>query len=168
MGKIVKNIVLILVGFLVISMIFAAFSNTSKTTSVQISDISEQLNQGKVESLTITDSAVTAKLKDNDTLEEAKIVTGADAVGFFKNTGVDPSKLTPDKVKISYSNGSAWSNLAGPVLSILLPFLLLSVIIYFFMRQVQGTNNRAMSFGQSSVKLNDERKNRMKFSDVAN
>jgi len=32
---------------------------------------------------------------------------------------------------------------------------------------VQGTNNRAMSFGQSSVKLNDERKNKVKFTDVA-
>lgn len=167
MAKIVKNIVLILIGFLVISMIFSAFSGNTKTTNVDISEISLQLNQGKVESLTISDNVITAKVKDNDTLEEAKIVAGTDAVAFFKNTGVDPSKLTPDKVKISYSNGSAWSNLAGPILSILLPFLLISVIIYFFMRQVQGSNNRALSFGQSSVKLNDERKNRVKFSDVA-
>ena len=167
MGKIIKNIVLILFGFLLISMVFAAFSSKTKVTSVQISDISALLNQGKVESLTISDSAVTAKLKDSDVAQEAKIVSGTDVLDFFKNNGVNLDKLTEDKVKISFTTGSVWGNLAGPILSILLPFLLISVIIYFFMRQVQGTNNRALSFGQSSVKLNDERKNRVKFADVA-
>ncbi len=167
MSKIIKNIVLILIGFLVISMVFAAFNGSAKVTTVKISEISDLLNQGKIENLTISDIAVTAKAKDNDVLQEAKIVTGTDVVAFFKNTGVDVGKLTPDKVKISYTTGSVWSNLAGPALSILLPFLLISVIIYFFMRQVQGTNNRALSFGQSSARLSDERKNRVKFNDVA-
>ncbi len=167
MGKIAKNIVLILVGFLVISMVFTAFSSNTKVSTVQMSDISAALKQGKVESLTIADSIVTAKFKDTGALQEAKIVSGTDVLAFFKNTNVDAAMLAPDKVKITFSNGSAWSNLAGPALSILLPFLLISIIIYFFMRQVQGSNNRALTFGQSSVKLNDERKNRVKFADVA-
>lgn len=167
MGKIVKNILLILIGFLFITAIFSAFSGNSKTTSVAISDITTLLNQGKVESLTVTDSTVTAKIKDSDTQDEAKIVTGTDVVSFFKDTGVDPSKLTPDKVKIEYSTGSFTSTLLNSILPFLIPFILVSLFIYFLMRQVQGTNNRALSFGQSSVKLNDERKNRVKFADVA-
>lgn len=75
--------------------------------------------------------------------------------------------MTPDKVKIQYDTGSFASSLANAILPFLIPFILVSLFVYFMMRQVQGTNNRAMSFGQSSVKLNDERKNRVKFTDVA-
>ena len=167
MGKIIKNIILILIGFLFITAIFSAFSQNPKITSVPLSDVSTLLNQGKVDSLTISDSTITVKVKDSDTQQQAKITAGTDVVAFFKDTGVDPSKLTPDKVKIEYDTGSVWSNLAAPVLSVLLPFALVGLFVYFLMRQVQGSNNRALSFGQSSVKLNDERKNRVKFSDVA-
>jgi cell division protease FtsH len=44
---------------------------------------------------------------------------------------------------------------------------LIALFIYFLMRQVQGSNNRALTFGQSSVKLSDERKNKVRFADVA-
>src|SRR5690349_4696540 len=106
MGKIFKNIVLILIGFLLISLIFAAFNSNTKISTVPISDISTLLGQGKVESLTVTDSTVTAKIKDSDTQDQAKINPGTDVVSFFKDTGVDPSKLTPDKVKIQYDTAS--------------------------------------------------------------
>ncbi|MDR3642331.1 MAG: ATP-dependent zinc metalloprotease FtsH [Candidatus Doudnabacteria bacterium] len=167
MGKIIKNIILILVGFLFITAIFSAFNQNPKVNSVSMSEVSTLLNQGKVDTMTISDSLVTVKVKDSETQEQAKIVSGTDVVAFFKNTGVDPSKLTPDKVRIEYDTGSIWSNLASPILSILLPLALVSLFVYFLMRQVQGSNNRALSFGQSSVKLNDERKNRVKFADVA-
>ena len=167
MGKIVKNIIIILLGFLFITAVFSAFTQNTKTVVVSISDIATMLNKDKVESLTVSDSLITAKVKDSDTLQQAKITAGTNVVSFFKDTGVDVNKLSPDKIKITYDTGSVWSNLAGPVLSILLPFALVALMVYFLMRQVQGTNNRALSFGQSSVKLNDERKNRVKFSDVA-
>src|SRR5438552_4064551 len=102
MGKIAKNIILILVGFLVISMVFSFFGENKKVTTVKVSEISALLNQEKVESLTITDGAVTAKLKDSDVLQQAKVGVSTDPVDFFKNTGVDPAKLSPDKVKIEY------------------------------------------------------------------
>ena len=153
MGKIIKNIVLILIGFLLITAVFAAFSQNPKVNTVPLSDLATLLNQGKITTLTVADGTVTAKVKDSDTQDQSKIGSNTDVVSFFKNTGVDPSKLTPDKVQIQYDTGSVWSNLAGPMLSILLPFALVALFIYFLMRQVQGTNNRAMSFGQSGVKI---------------
>lgn len=167
MGKIIKNIVLILVGFLIISVIFSAFNSSPKLNNVPISEISTLLNQGKVETITVSEGLVSAKIKESDVFQQAKIGIGTDVVSFFKDTGVDPSKLTPDKVKIEYDMGSTLGNFAATVLPFIFPFILISLVVYFFMRQVQGTNNRALSFGQSSVKLNDERKNKVKFTDVA-
>ncbi len=170
MGKIVKNIIYVLIGFLLISGLFAAFSKDQKTKSVALSDITTLLNQEKVESITVGDGSVLVKEKGTDVLDEAKLGSNTEAPGlvqFFKDSGVDAAKLSPDKVKISQKTGSVAGNIASAVLPFLVPFLLVGLFVYFLMRQVQGTNNRAMSFGQSSVKLSDEKKNKVKFADVA-
>ena len=54
--------------------------------------------------------------------------------------------------------------------SILLPYLILATLmggmLFLFMRQMQGTNNKAMSFGKSKARLADD-KNKVTFVDVA-
>ncbi|MCL5666352.1 MAG: ATP-dependent zinc metalloprotease FtsH [Patescibacteria group bacterium] len=165
MGKIVKNIIFILIGFLFITGIFAAFSDNSKVNQVPLTEIKNLVNQGKVDSLAVTDSTVTAKLKDSSTQDSANLGKNTDAVAALKDLGADPGKL--GDINVEYKTGSVATNLASAVLPYLIPLVLISVFIYFLMRQVQGTNNRALSFGQSSVRLNDERKNRVKFMDVA-
>ncbi len=165
MGKIVKNIILILIAFLIISGIIAAFTGKTNTRTVPLSDITGLINDGKVESLEVDANSVIAKAKDSDTKLQAAIGKNTQIPEFFKDSGVDPNKL--NGLKISYKNGSVAANLAGAVLPFLIPFVLIALFIYFLMRQVQGTNNRALTFGQSSVRLSDERKNKVRFADVA-
>ncbi len=165
MGKIFKNIILILVGFLVVTGLFAAFSNDTKIKEVSISEIVNLVDQQKVESLSIGDQSITAKLKDSDVKESAKLGRNDNIYEILKNSGVSTEKVRA--VNIENETGSFMGSLASAILPFLVPLVLVSLFIYFLMRQVQGSNNRAMSFGQSSVKLSDERKNRVKFADVA-
>ena len=165
MGKIVKNIILVLIGFLLIVGIFSAFSTDNKIQHVSISNIRDLVDQEKVDTLTVSDDTVTAKLKNSDVQEQANFDRGQNLVTFLKDSGVDSSKIS--KVNIDYTSASLAANLASAILPFLVPFILISLFIYFLMRQVQGTNNRALSFGQSAVRLSDERKNRVKFVDVA-
>lgn len=166
MGKIVKNIILVLIGFLIISGVIAAFTTgNTKVNTVAISEIKDLINQGKVESLLVSDSTVTASLKDSDGKVAAKIATGQSVSEFFRDSGVNAENF--QKVKIEYKTGGSAASIAGAILPFLIPFILISLFIYFLMRQVQGSNNRAMSFGQSAVRLSDERKNKVRFADVA-
>jgi cell division protease FtsH len=165
MGKIIKNIILILVGFLLITLIFSAFSSNTKVQQVSVSDIVNLVDQQKIDSLTVTDTTVTAKLKNSDTQEVAQLGHNDNIYDILKNSGISTDKLRA--VNIQNNNGSTLANLANNLWPILLPIVAISIFIYFMMRQVQGSNNRALSFGQSGVKLNDERKNRVKFADVA-
>jgi len=165
MGKIVKNILLILIGFLFLTGIFAAFSGSSKVKDVSLSEIVNLVDQQKVESLSVSSDAVEAKIKDSAVLEAASLGRSDNIVQILKDSGVSTEKIRA--VSIEYKSVSTLSSLASTVLPFLIPFILISLVVYFLMRQVQGTNNRAMSFGQSSVKLNDERKNKVKFLDVA-
>lgn len=165
MSKIVKNILLILLGFLVLSYIFNAFSNTEKVNQVKLSEISDLVNQEKVESISISEESLTAKIKDSEILDQAKLGPRTEITDFFKSRGVEPTKIA--KVQIEYKTPSATSNFINNLLPFILPFAVVGFFIYFLMRNVQGANNRALSFGQSSAKLSDERKNLVKFSDVA-
>ncbi len=165
MGKIIRNIIYILAGFLIISFIFGLFNKSVKTQEVQLSEISQLINQGKVEEVVVQDDSLTAAVKDSDTKLLAHLGRNTEVTDFFKNTGVDAEKLK--NLKIGYKTQSAMTVLLGNILPFLIPFVLISLFIYFLMRNVQGANNRALSFGQSSVRLSDERKNKVKFADVA-
>ncbi len=165
MGKIVKNVILILIGFLIVSVIVATLAGGKETKAVPLSDISNLIKDGKVESIEVSPNSIQAKIKDSDTKLDSTLGPNTDIPQYFKDSGVPEEKLAP--VKIEFKSTSLASNLAGAVLPFLIPFVLIALFIYFLMRQVQGSNNRAMTFGQSSVKLSDERKNKVRFADVA-
>jgi cell division protease FtsH len=60
----------------------------------------------------------------------------------------------------------AWGNLLN-IFTILLPMLLVLGLFFVFMRQAQGSNNQAMSFGKSRAKMFTGDKPTVTFSDVA-
>lgn len=165
MGKIAKNIILVLIGFLAITFVITAFtSGAEKINTVPVSEIKNLINQDKIDSLAVSEGTIVAKLKDNSKVQ-SKIAETQSVPEFFKDSGVNSDNF--QKVKIEYKSGSAAIAVATAILPFLVPFILISLVIYFLMRQVQGSNNRAMSFGQSSVRLSDDRKNKVRFADVA-
>jgi cell division protease FtsH len=108
---------------------------------------------------------LTAKVKDSDTKLTANLGKNTEFVTLLKDSGVSADVIRG--LQVEYKQPGWLATAAENILPILLPFVLISLFVYFLMRQVQGTNNRAMSFGQSSVKLSDERKNKVRFADVA-
>jgi cell division protease FtsH len=165
MGKIVKNILLILVGFLIISGLVALVNGSNSTKTVPITDITNLANQGKIDSIQVGSDTMVAKVKDSNDKLTANLGKNTEVITLLKDSGLAPDKI--GQIKIEYTTSSVASQVIGVVLPFLIPFILIALFIYFLMRQVQGTNNRAMSFGQSAVRLSDERKNKVRFADVA-
>jgi cell division protease FtsH len=62
---------------------------------------------------------------------------------------------------------SAAGQWIGLLISALLPVLLIGAFIFFMMRQAQGTNNQAMSFGKSRARMFLGNKTVITFTDVA-
>ncbi len=165
MGKIVKNIILVLIGFLIISVVVAAFTTSKEVKSVPLSEVASLIKDDKVESIEVKSDSILTKLKDSDTKVESTIGARTEIPQYFADSGVPSDKI--GNVKIEFSTPGAASEVASAILPFLIPFVLIALFIYFLMRQVQGSNNRALTFGQSSVKLNDEQKNKVRFADVA-
>ncbi len=132
---------------------------------VPLSEVTTLLKEEKVNSLLVAPGKLTAEIKESDTKLEATISGNTEIPQYFTESGVTTEQISA--VKIEFKNTSFATVLAGTILPFLIPFLLIALFIFFLMRQVQGSNNRALTFGQSSVKLNDELKNKVRFSDVA-
>ncbi len=165
MMKMIRNISITVLVFLLITMGISAITNKTDVRPVNIGEIVNLANEGKLEQVSITENTVTAKLKDGGSLVSASLGKNTEFITLLKDTGVSAEAIRG--LKIEYKQPSWTSSVLSNVLPILLPFLLIALFIYVLMRQVQGTNNRAMSFGQSSVKLSDDKKNKVRFEDVA-
>jgi len=69
-------------------------------------------------------------------------------------------------VKVVVQGAPAWGGLLN-IFTILLPFLLMIGFFIFFMRQAQGSNNQALSFGKSRARMFSGDKPTITFADVA-
>jgi cell division protease FtsH len=123
---------------------------------VTLSKVAEEVKNGQVSKISLKGSEITANLKDGQVQKAYKEQDSISLVEYG---------ITPDKVEIDVKNpdsGSIWPTL----LSVVLPFLLLAGFIYYMLRQAQGANIKAMSFGKSSARLAGL-KNKVVFADVA-
>ena len=156
-SNLTKNVIIIIILALLGISLFTYLDQSDTTKEeASITEIAYQVDQGNVEKITIEGNKVTAKLKGQD-----KELTS------FKESavGVTEYGITTDKVKIDIKDpekGAVWTTL----LSILLPFFLIAIFIYFIIRQTQGANMKAMSFGKTQARVYMGKK-KVTFADVA-
>lgn len=167
MTKLIRNILLILLAFLLVSAVIAEFVTPSQVQNVSISEVAQLVKEGKISTIKISGTEAVAVQRDSTVSYKANLGKIENLLEFFRDSGVPAEQLATDKLTIQNEEPGALSSFVSTILPFLLPLLLISIVIYFFMRQIQGANSRALSFGQSTVRLSDERKNKVRFDDVA-
>lgn len=144
---------------IIVLAIFAVYWFTPKTPapkSVPISEISQDVTNGTVSNIAITNNEVLATLKDGTKLKSSK-----EAGVALKDYGI-----TSDKVAITVKDTSGTTAFYS-ILSIFLPILLIGAFIFFMLRSAQGANSKAMGFGKSNAKLFMGGSTKTTFKDVA-
>ncbi|MFA6417458.1 MAG: ATP-dependent zinc metalloprotease FtsH [Patescibacteria group bacterium] len=166
MKKLIRNFLLFLAIFFIIAAIFSAFSDNSvNSETVGIETLVSGINQANVSEIIVSGDKITATLKDGKQEVTRKEPTES-LTTLLSNLGVDPTKLAG--IKISIKDESGWDYFLVNILPFLLPLLIIGAFFFFMMRGVQGSNSRAMSFGQSTAKdFKPDDKNRTTFKDVA-
>lgn len=109
---------------------------------VSLSEIANQVKDDKVESITVKNDEITAKLKDGSVEKSTK----------ESGVGLAEYGITSDKTTINIEDTSG-SIIWYTVLTSLLPLILFGALFWFLLRGAQGANNKAMSFGKSSARL---------------
>ncbi len=160
-----KNIIIALITLVILSAIFSSYSlGDEKPAQVSMTTVVDEIQSGMVASLTIEGTDVNVALKDG-----AQQITRKESSISLSEVLVDYG-ITPDQLKtanISVSDRTTRSYIMGVILPSLLPLLLLIVVFWFMVRQMQGANNRAMSFGMSGARDMKDVKQKVTFNDVA-
>jgi cell division protease FtsH len=145
------------------ALILGIFPVDNQEQEVPISDIARDISAGKVESITVRDSELEVTYSDGQTAAARK-APGTDIAETLLGLGVSP--LAMEAVDIQVEPPSPWGEWLA-ILGSFLPFIFLAVIFLFLMRQAQGTNNQALSFGKSRARMFTGEKPTVTFDDVA-
>ncbi|HLN19371.1 MAG TPA: ATP-dependent metallopeptidase FtsH/Yme1/Tma family protein, partial [Patescibacteria group bacterium] len=153
MKNILRYIGFVLLIFLFISGIMVLYGTPSqKPEQVSLTQLANQINEGQVKKITVNNNELEIEKNDGKT-EKATKEKEAGLTESLKNYGVDTQKL--QSVNIDVKGESSVGSWAGVILPFLLPFILISVFIWFMLRQAQRGNTQALSFGLSRARMID-------------
>ncbi|MCI0394040.1 MAG: ATP-dependent zinc metalloprotease FtsH [Chloroflexi bacterium] len=134
-----------------------------------ISQLAQQIKGGEIDRLEVSGDGREVKViyKDPGSLPGHALISPVSSLEeSLSNYGVTPEIYTAQGVIISYERPSQWGGLLNLV-GIFLPALLIVGFIYFILRQAQGTNNQALSFGKSRARMFTGDHPTVSFEDVA-
>jgi len=152
---------IVLIAVIVVAAVAVTYLNQgTKPEQVPISKVAEEVKAGGVKNIVVSGTSVSINL-NNGGKQTSEIGTNEQITTTLKDLGADPSKVQLD-IKQGTDN-SIWITL----LTTLVPTVLIIGLFWFMLRQAQGGNNQAMSFGKSGARLNDASKDKVTFADVA-
>ncbi len=160
-------VVLIALAVVVIVLVFRPLSETQPVNvSTILSDIKVDMAKSQKDTLDVSSDTITLTRGQgqNAPKEQANINDSFDITKVLKDNGID---YTNSKLLIlQYDPPSAVGTWLG-ILGGLIPFLLIGGLLIFMMRQAQGSNNQALSFGKSRARMFMGNKPSVTFTDVA-
>ncbi len=155
--------VYVLIVVAIIVLLFQFRSQTGATDTMSLTELASSIQQGTVKEIVLDENTLHITLKTGEEFESRKepITTAPDQLAAL---GVTPEQLSTVAFEIKKP-----SDLNGILtfLGYMLPALLVVGVIYFMLRQAQGTNNQALSFGKSRARMFTGDQPSVTFEDVA-
>ena len=159
------------VGLILLSYLFMSMGGSvgagNQAKELATSEFVSAVKQNRVDSAeyTVQDGTVKgrywAKKSQKDDKSKLKDFTstyvGSDSL----------AELMAAHPKTEYKVNTDNPNALVDMLVTVLPTALLIAVMFYFMRQMAGANNKAMSFGKTNAKTNESTRPKVKFSDVA-
>ncbi len=149
------------------ALLFTWIQSSAQPNQIGYSQFLTDVQKGAVVSVVQQGDTLTVKTKDTAAAYTVTvpsvltIVYPNDMQAAAKAGGID---LAADIYKAEPAPDTSW---LGLLLTGLLPLLVIGGFIFFMMRQAQGTNNQAMSFGKSRARMFLGNKTVVTFNDVA-
>lgn len=165
----IKTIALIVFIGLMIGLVWASSSLGGaeyKKDILSYSELTQMVDNEQVESITEQGSQLQVTLKEdlerNDENQGRQFTVVQPSGELRDDQKIDISKTEYTTKEPSGTGGAIWG-----VAQLLVPGLLILGFFMLMMRQAQGQNNQAMSFGKSRARISGNDKAKVKFKDIA-
>jgi len=168
MNSLLRNFILVILSLLLIAGIMSTVINQdTKPEEVGISSLVDRIEKGEIAKIEVMGDTVLAyPINDQANSLQIKKEMGQSFSELMSDYGIDQQKLKQVNVEIKQETG--WRLWLAQILPYLIPIIIIGGILFFMTRQVQGANNRAMGFGQSSAKqVKPDDQHKKTFKDVA-
>jgi cell division protease FtsH len=147
-----------------LALLYAYRSQTPSVTPVNYTEAVQKINAGQVKKVTIFPNKATLELQ-NDTKQQLNLPERPEA---FQKVLDDYNAANPSRqIIVGFELESATFSVIGSIFLSLLPVVLIGGFFFYMMRQAQGTNNQALSFGKSRARMFIGNKPTTTFEDVA-
>src|SRR5262249_37892372 len=131
--------------------------NSGKDNEIPYTEFMSKLNDGKIAEVTIEGNLARGKYHGGEMFH---LVVPATSQTLLKALA---DKQAVTKTTLKYSHGWNWTVAVFPFS----PFLLLGVLWFVMIRQMQTGGNKALSFGKSRARLLSMQQKKVTFKDVA-
>jgi cell division protease FtsH len=169
-GKWIRTSLLLLLVTLAIVLVVVFFRSPSDTQSVNVStilaDIKTDMHKNQQDTLNVASNTLTlTRGNAPDAAKEAASINDTfDTTQVLKDNGINYSNS--HLLVLQYEPPSALGSWVNILVSFI-PFIAIGALLIFMMRQAQGSNNQALSFGKSRARMFMGNKPTVTFADVA-
>jgi cell division protease FtsH len=160
-----NGIVMLALVVVALAVVFTVVNQSTPNQNVAYSTFLENVQAGKVKSVVQEASTLTVTPADNSS-KYTVVIPGllADQVLGDMTTSAQAGNVPRPTLEAKAAPDNGWISI---LITGLLPILIIGGFIFFMMRQAQGTNNQALSFGKSRARMFLGNKTVVTFADVA-
>lgn len=157
--------VYVLIIAAIAAIVFGVRNNSTSSREISVSRLVSDINAGRVSAISISDDGELTATYDNNDIRTTQIPANVDdPVAVLQSLGANQDRL--NKIEFEFTRPSNLFNWIG-LIGTFLPLLLIGGFIYLMLRQAQGSNNQAMSFGKSRARMFTGDQPTVTFDDVA-
>ncbi len=162
-----RNIfVYILIIAAIAAIIIGVRNNNADSKQLSVTDLVRDINNGKVSAISANDEGkLSVSYFDSNETRTAQVSANTNNVfALLEDAGADKTNL--QQIDFEFTKPSNLFNWIG-LIGTFLPLLLIGGFIYLMLRQAQGSNNQALSFGKSRARMFTGDQPTVTFEDVA-
>jgi cell division protease FtsH len=157
--------VLLILLLIVAALVIQFRSSQTQAEPYYFNQLAEAIQRGDVRRVIVDENELEVVFANGDRRMTRKEPT-ATAIEQLLDLGVTPEQLASAAVVWEIKQPSDWNTVLSLV-TYLLPGLVVVGLIFFMLRQAQGTNNQAMAFGKSRARMFTGDQPAVTFLDVA-
>ena len=164
-GRWLRNsFIYLLILVAIVAIVFTVLSGGGPGKQEQsLTQFIESARAGEVEKIEVDNSKLTYHLSGNDeTTYKTEMEKGDTVRQLLQDAGIEPENFP----EIDIKKASQWGNVLGILLQFL-PIIFIVAVLFFFLRQAQGSSNQALNFGKSRARMFSGSRPSVTFLDVA-
>ncbi|HSB91317.1 MAG TPA: ATP-dependent zinc metalloprotease FtsH [Anaerolineales bacterium] len=160
-----NTVVLIILLVIVAALVLQFRSSQGQPVRITFNEFADAIKAGDVRSVTVNDNELEVTFRDGS-VKYTRKEPDKPAIEQLIELGVRPEDLASDRIAWENKAPSDWNTVLS-LITYLLPGLLVVGLIFLMLRQAQGTNNQALSFGKSRARMFTGDQPTVTFVDVA-